>query len=97
MTDGQKQRYREDKKHKYHSMSDEERQKYKEYQKNYRKNMNDEQKQGYREARNKCDKYKYYNMTDEQKLKKKVKIIKLLSMIIIDNHRNIFMLLDNHR
>ena len=33
MTDEQKRRYREDKKHKYHSMNDEERQKYKEYQK----------------------------------------------------------------
>ena len=43
VTDEQKQRYREDKKHKYHSMTDEERQKYKEYQKNYRKNMSDEQ------------------------------------------------------
>ena len=53
MTDEQKRRYREDKKHKYHSMNDEERQKYKEYQKNYRKNMSDEQKQRYREARNK--------------------------------------------
>ena len=29
--------------------------------------------------------------------RKKVKIIKLFSMIIIDNHRNIFMVLDNHR
>ena len=34
--------------------------KYKEYKKNYRKNMR---------ARNKCDKYKYCNMTDEQKQK----------------------------
>ena len=50
-------------------MTDEERQKYKEYQKNYRKNMSDEQKQRYREARNKCGKYKYCNMTDEQKQK----------------------------
>ena len=41
--------------------------KYKEYQKNYRKSVSDEQKQRYREARNKCDKYKYCNMTDEQK------------------------------
>ena len=53
ITDEQKQRYREDKKHKYHSMTDEDRQKYKEYQKNYRKNMSDEQKQRYREGRNK--------------------------------------------
>ena len=35
--------------------------------KKYRKNMSDEQKQRYREARDKCDKYKYCNMTDEQK------------------------------
>ena len=41
--------------------------KYKEYQKNYRKSVSDEQKQRYREARNKCDKYKYCNMTGEQK------------------------------
>ena len=33
MTDEEKQKYKEDKKHKYHSMTDEERQKYKEYQK----------------------------------------------------------------
>ena len=65
MTDEKKQRYREDKKHKYHNMTDKERQKYKEYKKNYRKNMSDEQKQRYGEARDKCGKYKYCNMTDE--------------------------------
>ena len=54
-------------------MTDEERQKYKEYQKNYRKNMSDEQKQRYREARDKCGKYKYCNMTDEQKEKDRQK------------------------
>ena len=53
-------------------MTDEERRKYKEYQKNYRKNMSDEQKQRYREARDKCGKYKYCYMTDEQKKKKKI-------------------------
>ena len=35
------------------------------------KNMSDEQKRRYREARNKCDKHKYRNMTDEQKQKEK--------------------------
>ena len=34
--------------------------------------MSDEQRQRYREAKNKCDKYKYCNMTDEQKQKKKI-------------------------
>ena len=33
--------------------------------------MNDEQKQRNREARDKCGKYKYCNMTDEQKQKEK--------------------------
>ena len=49
MTDEQKQKYREARKHKYHNMTDEQKQKYKdyqkEYQKEYRKNMTDEQKQ----------------------------------------------------
>ena len=36
-------------------------------------------------------------MNKNKKYRKKVKIIKLFSMIIIDNHRNIFMVLDNHR
>ena len=54
-------------------MTDEERQKYKEYQKSYRKNMSDEQNQRYREARDKCGKYKYCNMTDEQKEKDRQK------------------------
>ena len=61
------QKNREHIRDKYHNMTDEERQKYKEYQKNYRKNMSDEQKQRYREARDKCGKYKYCNLTDEQK------------------------------
>ena len=33
--------------------------------------MTDEQKQRYKEARNKCDKDKYCNMTDEERQKKK--------------------------
>ena len=66
MTGEQKQRYREDRKHKYHSMTDEERQKYKEYQKSYSKNMSDVQKQRYREAINK---EKYYI---EKKLNNKI-------------------------
>ena len=33
--------------------------------------MSDEQKQRYREARDKCGKFKYCNMTDEQKQKEK--------------------------
>ena len=33
--------------------------------------MSDEQKQRYREARDKCVKYKYCNMSDEQKQKEK--------------------------
>ena len=37
MTNEQKQRYREAKKHKYHSMNDEEKQKIKEYNKEYKK------------------------------------------------------------
>ena len=48
-------------------MTDEERQKKKEHQKKYRKNMTDEQKQRHKEARNKRDKDKYHNMTDEER------------------------------
>ena len=33
--------------------------------------MTDEQKQRYKEARNKCDKDKYCNRTDEERQKKK--------------------------
>ena len=33
--------------------------------------MSDEQKQRYREVKNKCGKYKYCNMTDEQNQKEK--------------------------
>ena len=45
VSDEQKQKYREAKRHKYHNMTDEERQKIKDYQSEYRKNMSDEQKQ----------------------------------------------------
>ena len=41
MTDGQKQKYREARKHKYHNMIDEQKQKQQDYQKEYRKNMTD--------------------------------------------------------
>ena len=48
MTDEQKQKFREARKHKYHNMTDEQKQKYKDYlkdyQKEYRKNMTDEKK-----------------------------------------------------
>ena len=37
MTDEQKQKYREARKHKYHNMTDEKKQKQKDYQKEYRK------------------------------------------------------------
>ena len=43
----------------------------KEYQKKYRKTITDQQKQRYKEARNKHDKDKYRNMTDEERQKKK--------------------------
>ena len=33
--------------------------------------MSDEQKQRYREAKNKYDKYKYHNISDEQKQKRR--------------------------
>ena len=45
--------------------------KIKDYQKEYRKTMTDEQKQRYKEAKNKRDKDKYRNMTDEEREKKK--------------------------
>ena len=45
--------------------------KIKDYQKEYRKAMTDEQNQRYKEARNKRDKDKYRNMTDEERQKKK--------------------------
>ena len=35
------------------------------------KNISNEKKQRYKEARDKCGKYKYCNMTDEQKQKEK--------------------------
>ena len=50
MTDEQKQRYREARKHKYHNMTDEQKQKQRDYQKQYRKNITDEQKQRYIKA-----------------------------------------------
>ena len=43
----------------------------KEYQKEYRKTITDEQKQRYNKARNKRNKDKYCNMTDEERQKKK--------------------------
>ena len=39
ITDEQKQKYKEARKHKYHNMTDEQKQKYKDYQKEYRRNM----------------------------------------------------------
>ena len=48
-------------------LTEEQRKRIRDYQREYRKNMADEQKQRYREAKNKCDKNKYHNITDEQK------------------------------
>ena len=49
-------------------MTDEQKQKYNmnDYQKEYRKNMTDEQKQRYKEAKNKRDRDKYHNITDDK-------------------------------
>ena len=40
ITDEQKKKYKEARKHKYHNMTDEQKQKYKDYQKEYRRNHN---------------------------------------------------------
>ena len=49
MTNGQQQRYREARIHKYHNMTDEQKQRYKDYQIKYKENMTDERKQEHRE------------------------------------------------
>ena len=48
ITDEQKQKYKEARKHKYHNMTDEQKQKYKDYQKKIEETyMTDKQKQKY--------------------------------------------------
>ena len=48
-------------------LTEEQKKRISDYQKEYKKNMTDEQKQRYKEAKNKRDKDRYHNMTDEQK------------------------------
>ena len=57
-------------------MTDEQKQKYNmnDYQKEYRKNMTDEQKQRYKEAKNKRDRDKYHNITDDKNKQDMTKI-----------------------
>ena len=49
------------------NMTDEQKQKYKNNRKQYIENMTDEESQKYKEAKNKCDRYRYNKMANEEK------------------------------